>query len=227
MDSEKATIEMEIGRFTMPPLAPPLHSHGYSSARSLPQSTHLQVLQLRRLFTLSPERILPFQSEPKKSEGSSLPDSLPRQLDQEFLSSQRLTEPDTQKPHRVLPLRLPLPAKEQQSSASAKKPRPTAPGFDAQNLSRVSPQPTNDQGTLYSTKKPTSRLPKPDARKPPRVPPLTPYTFDPTGVNDQFATDSDGNLQRVIAQSQGSREKEISKICDWEGELIQFGISSC
>jgi hypothetical protein len=33
------------------------------------------------------------------------------------------------------------------------------------------------------------------------------YALDPARVNDQFAADSDGNLRRVIAHSQGSREK--------------------
>jgi hypothetical protein len=44
-------------------------------------------------------------------------------------------------------------------------------------------------------------------------------------VNAQLATDSDGKLQRAIAHSKGSREKEISRICDWGRELIHFEIS--
>jgi hypothetical protein len=52
------------------------------------------------------------------------------------------------------------------------------------------------------------------------------FTLDPARVNDQFATDSDGNLPRVIAHSQGSREKSISKICDWGNELVHFRIPS-
>jgi hypothetical protein len=52
------------------------------------------------------------------------------------------------------------------------------------------------------------------------------FPQDPVRVNDQFATDSDRNSQRVIAGSQGSREKSISKICDWGRESVHFGISS-
>jgi hypothetical protein len=33
------------------------------------------------------------------------------------------------------------------------------------------------------------------------------FVLDPARINDQFAADSDGNLSRVIAHSQGSREK--------------------
>jgi hypothetical protein len=33
------------------------------------------------------------------------------------------------------------------------------------------------------------------------------FPLDPTPVNDQFGTDLDGNLPRVIAHSQGSQEK--------------------
>jgi hypothetical protein len=51
-------------------------------------------------------------------------------------------------------------------------------------------------------------------------------TLDPARFNGQFATDSDGKLPTGIAHSQGSREKEISEICDWARELIHFGISS-
>jgi hypothetical protein len=33
------------------------------------------------------------------------------------------------------------------------------------------------------------------------------FTLDPARVNNQYATDLDGKLRRVIAHSQGSREK--------------------
>jgi hypothetical protein len=52
------------------------------------------------------------------------------------------------------------------------------------------------------------------------------FTLDPARVNDQFAADSDGKLPRVIANSQISREKEISKTCDLGRESVHFGISS-
>jgi hypothetical protein len=40
------------------------------------------------------------------------------------------------------------------------------------------------------------------------------FILDPAQIDDQFATDSDGNLPRAIAHSQGSQEKYISKVCD-------------
>jgi hypothetical protein len=52
------------------------------------------------------------------------------------------------------------------------------------------------------------------------------FTLDTPWVNDQFVIDSDANLPRVIAHSPSSQEKWVLNICDWEPELVRFGISS-